>query len=279
MLVMPFALRLPKAPPLNLICAQASMVSNVFLGSVQCFLYWNGQGQQVDQKSEERWQDQNLFWEEAVCLMVDNQCIAQIELVQCVFFCEFWQRGGISEDASVERPLRCCKTLPLGGCRFGAKWQSFWFCGWTCFQKWFVNLRIWATKFGFAPNSSAAWKKVPLQRMEGTWGRTQPSTCQVRASILSFIWIQFWPSWQVPGLPLGWTDAKPNSVDKEAFQAMFPETLSKSVYCPVCNILFCNHMILLQSNIDCWPDLQASKVPVVSLFAGVCGLDLGLSRR
>lgn len=30
---------------------------------------------------------------------------------------------------------------------------------------------------------------------------------------------------------------------------------------------------------DCWPDRQASKAPVVSLFAGVCGLDLGLSRR
>ena len=74
MSVTPFALRLPKAPPLSLTCAWIqveifwccdTMMTHVLLLSCQ--------GPQVQTEGQKGWQDQGFFWQEKICLMVLHQ--------------------------------------------------------------------------------------------------------------------------------------------------------------------------------------------------------------
>ena len=70
------------------------------------------------------------------------------------------------------------------------------------------------------------------------------------------------------GLPAGWTSLKENAVDKKVFGQMFPEAASKARY-------LCKCCLVVDIVFDCQGN---SKVPVISLFSGCGGLELGLSR-
>ena len=72
----------------------------------------------------------------------------------------------------------------------------------------------------------------------------------------------------ISGLPLGWTDSKPNSVSRCDFNRLFPhhsvqEGIFMKIAGPVSSFLGC---------------LQESKPKIMSLFTGVGGLELGLSK-
>ena len=53
-----------------------------------------------------------------------------------------------------------------------------------------------------------------------------------------------------PGLPLGWTDAKPGAVSKEVFTSMFPHALSKaSIQLSDVNDLTYNVLFIVSFNV------------------------------
>lgn len=77
------------------------------------------------------------------------------------------------------------------------------------------------------------------------------------------------------GLCRGWTSPEPGSVDREVFTSMWPKAMD-TVFCLVSFDV--QHLI---SAPKCSPLLsfKAGKQPMISLFSGVGGLDLGLSEH
>ena len=72
------------------------------------------------------------------------------------------------------------------------------------------------------------------------------------------------------GLPRGWTDSAASAVDRDVFHSMYPkamETVQPASFCAF--NFFCDVEI---------NDCQANKIPIVSLFTGIAGFELGLSQ-
>lgn len=102
-------------------------------------------------------------------------------------------------------------------------------------------------------------------------------------------WGQIWiPSWKRPlvcstfqfiywcfaGLPANWTDPTPGAVSHRVFDAMFPgaRTTKDFFWCRVrwiCQIAHC-------ASCFCTSFRQDGKLPVMSLFTGIAGLEIGL---
>ena len=74
-----------------------------------------------------------------------------------------------------------------------------------------------------------------------------------------------------PGLPQGWTSCKPNSVSRSVYDHMFPGAME------TVNLALIADYVLLVSKNDIQIICQAGKLPIVSLFTGLAGFELGLS--
>lgn len=85
--------------------------------------------------------------------MVDNPCIAWIG-DHVNFFCEFCHTGFFPRLFQWNH--HCCATRSVATGLVGLAPSGKVFDSLGGLQKWFVYLRIWPTKFGSAPNSSAA---------------------------------------------------------------------------------------------------------------------------